>query len=121
MFWKMLAAFLTAAGGVLLLWCAAGALLRGRRTAGLEAVYRCRGGAPELEQTVRRFVWLRESGLWDGPLCIVDCGLTHDARRRAETLAACFGYIRIESEEGQRYGASTGADPRQCGRDHLSE
>ncbi|MCI8524498.1 MAG: hypothetical protein HFF17_00925 [Oscillospiraceae bacterium] len=121
MFWEMFAAFLAAAGLILLIWCTAGALLRAPGTAELEAVYRCRDSAPELEQTVRRFVWLHESGLWDAPLKIVDCGLAPDARRRAGKLAARYGYIRIEAEEGLSYGASTGADPRQRGWDHLSE
>lgn len=121
MIWELLLGFLAAAGLILLIWCAAGAILRGPGASELEAVYRCRGDAPALEQTVRRLVWLAESGLWAGSVRIVDCGLTQDARRRAEKLAARYGYIRLEVEEGQRYGASTGADPRQRGRDHLSE
>lgn len=117
---EMTVCALAAAGVVLLLWCLLGALLLPAAGPGLAAVYRCGGDAPALERTVRAFVWLRESGLTEMELTVVDCGMSPQALARARALAARHGYIRIDTEESQVEDGNR-TDPRQCGRGGLSE
>jgi len=107
---------LAAAGLVFVAWCLTGRLLLPAR--GVLVLCRVRGDAPELEQTVRSLTWLVESGLLRATLRIADCGLTPEARARAEALAARRRYIEIVEEE---CGRATGADSRECGRGCLSE
>jgi len=107
---------LAAAGLVLVVWCLAGRLLLPAH--GVLVCCRVRGDAPELEQTVRSLSWLVESGLLRATLCIADCGLTPEARARAEALAARRRYIEIVEEE---CGRATGSDSRERGRGCVSE
>ncbi len=87
-----------AAGGLLLVvWCVVGRLLL-PVSRSLVSVYVLRGDAQELEQTVRAFEWLCESGLMAGTLLVVDCAqdqtlaqLAADvcARSRCARLCGC--------------------------------
>ncbi len=116
MIWQVLFSALAAAGLVLVVWCLAGRLLLPAR--GVLVCCRVRGDAPELEQTMRSLSWLVESGLLRATLRIVDCGLTPEARARAEVLSARRRYIEIVEEE---CGSTTGTDSRKRRRGCLSE
>ena len=60
-------------------WALFGILLRGQR--GAVMVCFCRGTEEE-EQTLRHCAWLRDMGLFRGPLLLVDAGMTPDSRDR---------------------------------------
>ncbi len=116
MIWQVLFSALAAAGLALVVWCLAGRLLLPAQ--GVVVCCRARGDAPELEQTMRSLTWLVESGLLRASLRIVDCGLTPEARARAELLAARRRYIEIVEED---CGRTTGTDSRERCRGCLSE
>ena len=92
-----------AAGGVLLIvWCVIGRMLL-PVSRSLVSVYVLRDDAQELEQTVRAFEWLCESGLMAGTLAVIDCAQDE----ALSTLAA-------EVCERSRCA-------RLCGRQELTE
>lgn len=70
---------LAAFGLLCALWAVFGALLPGQRGAAMVCI--CRGAAEE-EQTVRHCAWLRDLGLFRGPLLLVDAGMPPEARSR---------------------------------------
>lgn len=98
MFWQVICCTLATAGVILFAWCLVGTFLLPVAGADLTTQYRVQGEATELEQTVRGFTWLRETGVIDMQLQIVDCGLTEAARRRAALLAQQHDYIQLTKE-----------------------
>ena len=92
----------------------------------VSVVYRGRGDAPDLEQTVHSFQWLHDTGLVRTELVIEDHGMAPAARRRAETLARQQAYIRwlgpTQTEQVRCEGGSTaGDDTRERVGHRLSE
>jgi len=95
MVWQVIFCVLAAAGILLFLWCLAGTFLLPVAGDGMVIRYRASGGAPALEQTVRSFLWLRETGLIDMPLQIIDDGLDQEARGVAVRLAQKYPCIQL--------------------------
>lgn len=63
-----------AAGGLLAaLWAFFGWLVLPMRAEAM-LVFSLRGDEPHLERQIRAFLFLKESGLADGVLCLLDCG-----------------------------------------------
>ena len=60
-------------------WALFGLLLRGQRGAAMICI--CRGAVEE-EQTIRHCAWLRDVGLFRGPLLLVDAGMSPEERSR---------------------------------------
>lgn len=60
-------------------WALFGVFLRGQRGAAMVCI--CRGAEQE-EQILRHCAWLRDLGLFRGPLLLVDAGMTPEARSR---------------------------------------
>jgi hypothetical protein len=50
-------------------------------------VITARGGAEQLEQTVRGLLWLDKSGIMKSRIVLADCGLEERSRKIAELLA----------------------------------
>ena len=75
--------FLAAFGVLGILWTAVGWLLPGGK--GGTTVLLCKAGLKE-EAFIRRWCWLRNLGLMQGPLLIVDQGLAH---REKDWLKEC--------------------------------
>ena len=126
MVWQVVACVLAAAGLMRFLWGLAGAVLLPVAGDNLTMVCRAKGDAPELEQTVRSFAWLRGTGMVELPLQILDCGMTPQARRRAERLARQHPYVQLiaqgatDEQEDAAVGRP-GDDSRQCDGGGLSE
>lgn len=126
----MIGCFFAACGVLLLLWCAAGRLLQPvlRQTALTLLPVRADAGA--LEQAVRAWRQLADSGLSTQRLLVVDCGLTPDGRALAERLCAqdarlalCTAekleiIVRLGIDNG---GMADGDDPRHGAERDLSE
>lgn len=98
MLWQIVCCTLATAGIILFAWCLVGTFLLPVAGADLTTSYRVRGEAPELEQTVRGFLWLQETGIIDMRLEIIDCGLTDGAQRRAALLAQQHESIQVIKE-----------------------
>ena len=83
---EILLAILACCGAFWMLAALWGLLLRGYdgETA---LLLRLRGDAPELEKRVRRAKWLQSMEGGELPVLLLDCGLSPQARRRAEKLA----------------------------------
>ncbi len=79
---------LAAFGLLCALWVALGGLLNGGQLLGL---CRCESAKDGLK-AVRRWYWLRNTGLVSGCLILVDCGLTPEER---ETLQSIGPWIEI--------------------------
>ncbi len=121
MIWQVVVCTLAAAGAVLCAWCLLGALLGPVGGVGAVICWRVAGEAPALEQTVRGVAWLRDTGLLDMPLELVDDGLTPPARERARRLAAAYSFIRLTGQETEAIGAGAGDPARDSDRADLSE
>jgi len=95
---EIVTAILALCGGLFLLWCAAGFFLCG--TAGEDAVtlLRLHGDAPELEKQLHHCKWLRSMGLCAGSVLLLDCGMTRDARKRAELLCREDAFVHLLAE-----------------------
>ena len=78
MLWIILI-ILAAFGLLCAVWALFGVFLPGQRGAVMVCV--CRGAAEE-EQILRHCAWLRDLGLFRGPLLLVDAGMTPDERSR---------------------------------------
>lgn len=78
---------LAAAGLLLVVWCVVGRLLL-PVSRSLVSVYVLRGDGQELEQTVRAFEWLCESGLMAGTLVVVDCAQDEALTQLADDVCA---------------------------------
>lgn len=104
MIWQVLSCALATAGVILFLWCLVGSFLLPVAGQNLSAVYRAHADASDLEQTVRSFSWLRETGFLDMPLQIVDCGMNEAAALKAQKLAREHSYIQIVQEDEIRNG-----------------
>lgn len=123
---QMAVAILATAGLLLALWLWMGRLLLPLAGDAVSVVYRGRGDAPDLEQTVHSFQWLHDTGLVRTELVIEDHGMAPAARRRAETLARQQAYIRwlgpTQTEQVRCKGGSTaGDDTRERVGHRLSE
>lgn len=77
---------LAAAGILLVVWSLTAALLLPAQAECL--ILAARGGADDLEQRVRCYRFLCESGLLNARLLVVDCGLSASGRARAVRLCA---------------------------------
>ena len=122
MSWQIVSCVLAAAGLILFLWCLIGSFLLPVAGPNLTAVYRASADAPDLEQAVRSFSWLHETGMIDMPLQILDCGMDPHAAMRAERLAREHPYIQIIWEQVEwDHGTTAGTGSRQCDRGGLSE
>lgn len=126
----MIGCFFAACGVLLLLWCAAGRLLRPvlRQTALTLLPVRADAGA--LEQAVRAWRQLADGGLSTQRLLVVDCGLTPDGRALAERLCAQDGRLALCTAEKLEIivrlgidngGTADGDDPRHGAERDLSE
>ena len=101
MIWQVLSCTLATAGLILFFWCLIGSFLLPVAGQNLVAVYRAFGDASDLEQTVRSFAWLHETGILDMPMQIQDCGMNQEAKLRADKLASEHPYIQIIQETGK--------------------
>lgn len=123
-----LIAFLASAGlaAVILLAAAALARPRGRWAEGAVAVVPCRGGAEQLEQTVRALERLRGACGCFSRIVILDRGLDGEAKRVAALLCrgGCGVMLCTEAElaerMGEEYGGTVDRDRHGADRD-LSE
>lgn len=95
---EIVTAILALWGGLFLLWCAAGFLLCSCREENTVTLLRLFGDVPELERQVRRCRWLRSVGLSAGPVLLLDCGMTGDARKRAELLCRDDAFVHLLAE-----------------------
>ena len=88
---ELLLAILAAFGAIMVLTSFALWLLAPFCARGMTVVWHVDGTAPDLEYRVRLCLFLQKIGLLSPKLVLVDCGLTQDARRRAELLSKdCF-------------------------------
>ena len=97
-------------------WCLFGALLLplGRRSRPVTILYPAAGEPGALEQNVRAFVWLSQTGLVHGKLVILDCGLTEAGRAAAERMALQPGVV-FGGMDGQIQRMERGeADGGEC-------
>lgn len=99
MVWQVVSCALATAGIILFLWCLIGAFLLPVAGQNLVTVYRASGDASDLEQAVRGFSWLHETGLLDMSMQIVDCGMSESARQTAQKLALEHPYIQIVRQD----------------------
>ena len=83
---EILFAVLASFGAILVLGCFALCLLSPFCGRNMVTVWHLRGTAPDLEFRVRLCLLLQKMGLFSPKLVIADCGLTSDARKRAEIL-----------------------------------
>ena len=95
---EIVTAILSCCGGLFLLWCIAGFLLCSRGEENTVTLLRLFGDVPELERQVRRCRWLRSMGLSTGPVLLLDCGLTPDARKRAALLCRDDAFVHLLAE-----------------------
>ena len=92
---------LTVLGFGAVLWLIWGRPLHG---GAVTALISARGDGCELEQSVRGQLWLRQSGLWQGRLILLDCGLSEEGRSIARRLAGDHPWIILcGREELPRY------------------
>ena len=111
-----------------MLGCALLTPVRSSRDAQLTLVIRARGDAPELEQLLRGIRWLREGGTLVADVLLIDCGLTDEARRRAELLERSDAarictpaeLAQILQEEEECYGRAMHGGGNRT-EHHLSE
>ena len=89
---------LIASGLFLILWCVCGKFLFPIKSERLHVQYNACNDASEMEQCVRGFIWLRETGFFQGDLTIIDTGLDEDARYRALALEKKHMFIHIISD-----------------------
>lgn len=126
MVWQIAGAVAAAAGLLTLAWLWVGALLLPLKGQQVSVIYRGRDDAADLEQTVRSFLWLHETGLLRTALTIEDDGMDENACRRAKALARehpCIRWTGREQTEQTRceVGSTAGDDPGQRVRGDLSE
>ena len=95
---EILLAILACGGVILLLMALWGLLLRGQDGETL-LLLRLSGDAPDLERRVRRAGWLRSLGFGELQAVLLDCGLSPEARRRAERLAAPETDLHLLAEQ----------------------
>ena len=87
---------LAAAGVLLVVWAMAAALLLPtREDCVLVAAF---GDAEDLQQRVRSYGFLRDTGLIRTRVLIVDCGLSESGRQAAERLAASGDGVQLCTE-----------------------
>lgn len=89
-------ALLTLCLGALFLW---GLWVFSCCTRKTVAILRLSGKAEELEHRVRGCKWLQKWGLFPPTLLLVDCGLSADARHRAECFAKDDPYLHLIAEK----------------------
>ncbi|MDO4845807.1 MAG: hypothetical protein Q3977_04255 [Oscillospiraceae bacterium] len=115
---EFFACVLAACGFATLLWCISALLLFPAASADMMVVWRMEGDCPELEFRARSYLWLCRAGFFDARLVLTDCGMTADARKRAEMLAK--DNSRIELTEWAAFTAAwdrTDTDERDRTRD----
>ena len=81
------------------------------KTSRLEAVLHISGNAPELEDTVKKLLFLSNSGKMRMNLVIVDEGMDRDTRKTAELL--------IKDSEEIRFGAANMPGSESCDGEGL--
>ena len=96
---EILLAVLAAFGACAVLTCLALCLLAPFCARGMTTVWRVRGNAADLEYRVRLCVLLQRLGLLSPRMVLADCGLTQDARKRAELLCADLPRIDLVAEK----------------------
>lgn len=113
----VLIAFALVCGLTAVAWCLFGALLLplGRRSRPVTILYPVAGEPDALEQDVRAYAWLCQTGLVHGKLVILDCGLTEAGRAAAERMAlqpgVTFGRMDSQIQRKERGEADGG----ECG------
>lgn len=88
---------LASAGIVLVIWALTAALLLPARAECL--LLAARGDADDLEQRVRCYRFLCESGLLHARLIVVDCGLSPAGRVLATRLCTMEGDVRLCTQD----------------------
>ena len=96
---EILTAFFLAGGIFLVLWCVFGLLLLPAAMENFVTVWHLCGEAPSLEKRVRSLRWLQRTGFFPSCILLVDCGLSFDARKRAELLARNEIGIHLVSQQ----------------------
>ena len=94
-FMEIIYGILIVGGVFMILWCLMGLLLSPVCGDHLSIHYRASNEAADMEQCVRGFIWLRETGLLKVDLTIIDVGLNEDARYRASALEQKHLFIHI--------------------------
>ena len=92
---EILLCVLAACGLLILLWCVTALLLFPAAGEDMTLVWPIEGDCPELEFRVRAYLWLCRAGLFRARLVLTDCGMTMDARRRAELLAKDHSIVAL--------------------------
>lgn len=95
---EVISCTLVTAGVILFAWCLVGVFLLPVTGEDMVTQYRVSGSAEMLEQTVRSFTWLRETGMIDMPLQIIDCGLNEQGLLAVRRLAERHPYIQVVEE-----------------------
>ncbi len=86
-------------GVLFLFWCTKCVLLRPSFAEEHLTLLRLSGDAPLLEKQVRYLRWMQNSGMQPWPAVLVDCGMTPDARKRAEILATEDLFLHLVAED----------------------
>lgn len=95
---EIIVGVLAAWGAIMLAWTLAGVLLLplGNRLP-MAVVVACRGESPWLEPYVRGLVWLRETGLIQWDILLLDSGLGPEARTVAQSLSRRYCQVQLIS------------------------
>lgn len=83
---ELLLAVLAAVGACTVLIALALLILAPMSARNMVTIWHVRGAANDLEYRVRLCLFLQKTGLLSSKLVLVDCGLTAEARKRAEIL-----------------------------------
>ena len=85
-FLEIVLSLLAVTGFLALGWLCFGRLLRPMGGKGAVTLLPARGEGEDLEQALTGLLWLRGSGLLEGRILIVDCGLTAEGQAMAQAL-----------------------------------
>ena len=91
---EILSAVLMVSGLLLILWCMFGMLLLPMGDK-MSVQYSATQDAVEMEQSIRCFVWLRETGVLRTDLTIIDRGLSEDGIIRAQEMVNRYNFVHI--------------------------
>ena len=96
---EFLAAITLCGCAMLLAWALMGGALFPVDAEGMLTLWRLEGDAPDLEKTVRGLHRLRSAGLLSSTVVMLDCGLSPEARKRAEILARDELWLHLIAEK----------------------
>ena len=115
---ELFSCVLMVCGILSLLWCVTALLLFPAADADMTVVWEVWGDCPELEFRIRAYLWLSCVGFFRAKLRLLDCGMTEDARRRAEFLARDHSLIEcVDRAAAAAFRDGTVTDERDRTRD----